>query len=119
MIPRHQPENLAALADHDLGIKGKPACQFGAKLRRPDPPPDHERARRADVDGIEVLQLSDERGWSEGSLTSDVDPSQKNHECHRFLLPALLDDLHPAGGKTDPRASCPPKAPNDPRAAAT
>ena len=84
MIPRHHPDNLAALADHDLGIKGKPACQFGAELRPADWPPDHEGARRADVDGIEVLQLSGERGRSEGPVTADVDPSQKNHECHAF-----------------------------------
>src|SRR5712691_6155990 len=57
-ILRHQPDNLAARADHDLGIKGKPACQFGAELRPGDGPPDHEGARRADVDGIEVLQLN-------------------------------------------------------------
>ena len=91
MILRHQPDNLAALADHDLGIKGKPACQFGAELRPGDWPPDHEGARRADVDGIEVLQLFGERGRSEGPVTADVDPSQKNHECHAF----------PPGGRLD------------------
>ena len=33
MMLRHHPDNLAALADHDLGIKGEPAGQFGAELR--------------------------------------------------------------------------------------
>src|SRR3972149_2604717 len=46
--------------------------------------PDHDRACRADVDGIEVLQVFGERGRSEGPMTADVDPSQKNHECHEF-----------------------------------
>jgi hypothetical protein len=84
MILRHQPDNLATLADHDLGIKGKPAYQFGAELRPGDWPPDHEGARPADADGIEVLQLFGERGRSEGPVTADVDPSQKNHECQVF-----------------------------------
>ena len=86
--PRNDSEisayNLAALADHDLGIKGKTTCQFGAELRLGDWPPDHEGARRADVDGIEVLQLFGEHGRSEVPVTADVDPSQKNHECHAF-----------------------------------
>ena len=82
MILRHQPDNLAALADHDLGIKGKPACQFGAELRPGDRLPDHEGARCADVDGIEVLQLFGERGGPERPVTADVDPSQKNDDCH-------------------------------------
>jgi hypothetical protein len=33
-----------------------------------------------------VLQLFGERGRSEGPVTADVDPSQKNHECHTFPL---------------------------------
>src|SRR6266540_2651312 len=93
MILRHQPDNLAARADHDLGIKGKRACQFGAELRPRDRPPDDEGARRADVDGIEVLQLVDERGRPEGPVTADVDPSQKNHECHAF--PYLARSITP------------------------
>src|SRR6266446_6462939 len=82
MFLRHQPDNLAALTDDDLGIKGKPARQFGPESRPGDWPPDHEGARRADVDGIEVLQLFSQRGRPEGSVAADVDPSQKNHECH-------------------------------------
>jgi len=82
MIPGHQPDNLASRADHDLRIEGKAACQFGAELRLADWPPNHEGPRRADVDGIEMLQLFGEPGRPEGPVTSDVDPSQKNHECH-------------------------------------
>ena len=37
--------------------KGKPACEFGAEVRSRNGRPDHERARRADVEGIEVFQL--------------------------------------------------------------
>ncbi|HEU4505209.1 MAG TPA: hypothetical protein VFR79_10275, partial [Nitrospira sp.] len=85
MILRHQPDNLATLADHDLDIKRKLACQFGAEMFPGDWLPDHEGARRADVDGIEVLQLFGKRGRSEDPVTADVDPPQKNHECHEFL----------------------------------
>ena len=84
MIVRHQPDNLATLADRDRRLKGKPGCQFGAQLRLGDRSPDHEGARCADVDGIEVLQLSRERGGPEGPVATDVDTSQKNHECHEF-----------------------------------
>jgi hypothetical protein len=82
MVLRHQPDNLASLADHDPGIKWKPARQFGAEMRPDHWPPDHERARRADADGIEVLELTGERRRSEGPVTAHVHPSQKNHECH-------------------------------------
>jgi hypothetical protein len=64
MILRHHPDNLAALTDRDLGIKGKPARQFGAELRPGDWLPDHKGARRADVDSIEVFQSFGERGRS-------------------------------------------------------
>jgi hypothetical protein len=33
-----------------------------------------------------VLQLFGERGRSEGPVTSDVDPPQKNDECHEFTF---------------------------------
>src|SRR6266542_4467799 len=67
-----------------MGIEWKTACQFGTELRPGDWPPDHEGARRADVDGIEVPQLFGKHGRSEGPVTADVDPPQKNHECHAF-----------------------------------
>jgi hypothetical protein len=92
MSLRHQPDNLTALADHHLGIKGKPAGKFGAKLGPGDGPTDHEGARRADVDGIEMLQLFGEPGRLEAPVTTDVHPSQKNHECHEFLLLAPLEN---------------------------
>lgn len=53
----YQPEDLAALAGHDLSMKGKPAIQFGVEFRPADTPPHYEGARSANVDGIEVLQL--------------------------------------------------------------
>lgn len=39
---------------------------------------------RKEIYGIEVLQLFGKRGRSEGPVTADVDPPQKNHECHEF-----------------------------------
>src|ERR1043166_7309873 len=47
MIVRDQPDDLAALADHDLGIEGKPAGQFGAELR----PGDRSEERRVGKEG--------------------------------------------------------------------
>jgi hypothetical protein len=86
---------------------GKPACQFGAELRPGDWPPDHEGACRADVDGIEVLQLFGERGRSEGSVTTDFDPSQKSHECHAFPAAGPARKLiHSVGRKLIHRPSC-------------
>jgi hypothetical protein len=73
MTMRHQPENVSAAADHDLGVEGKPSCQLGAQLRLRDRLPDHEGARRADVDDIKVCQFLREHGRPEGSVTADVD----------------------------------------------
>ena len=80
MILRHQPDDLATPADR----RSRPRllrCQFGAELRGGDWP--REGACRTDV-GVEVLQLLDEHGGSEGPVTADVDSSQKNHKCHAF-----------------------------------
>jgi hypothetical protein len=69
------------------------ACvPIGAELGPGDWPPDHEGARRADADGIEVFQLFGERCRPEGPVTADVDSSQKNHECHAFPLVASLEN---------------------------
>ena len=83
MILRHHPENFPAVADHDLGIEGEPARHFLVQSR-PSVPGfrNDECARRADVDRIEACQFLGERGRSEGSVTADVDPSQKNHQYH-------------------------------------
>ena len=95
-IVRHQPDDLATLADHDLGIKRKPACEFKAQLRAADWLPNHKGTRGADVDGIEMLQLFGEDGRSEGSVTADVDTPQKNHECHELPLMAPLRSVERA-----------------------
>ena len=82
MTLRHQPENVPSVADHNLGIKGKPAGQCSAQSRLRHWPPDHKGTRGADVDDIELCQFLGEHGGSEGSVTADVDAPQKNHECH-------------------------------------
>jgi len=81
-VARHQPDDLAPLADHDLGIEGKSAGEFKAQLRAADWLPDDKGTRRADADDVEMLQLFGEGRRSKGSVTSDVDAPQKNHECH-------------------------------------
>jgi len=40
-----------------------------------------------------VLQFFDECGRSEGPVTADVDPSQKNHECHALPLAGAAQKL--------------------------
>ncbi len=80
VISKHQPDEFPALADHDLGVKRKPARQFGAQSRPGYWLPDYEGARRADVDDIEVLQLFGDGGRSEGSVTADINAPQKNDE---------------------------------------
>jgi hypothetical protein len=77
-----QPDDVPTLADHDLGIEGQPPCDLDAQLRRADGLPDHEGARGADVDGIQVLQLSSEGRRSKGPVPADVEASQKDDECH-------------------------------------
>lgn len=95
-ILRHEPDDLAALADHDLAIKGKPACQFLKEFCSLNGTPDHERARRTDVDGIEVFQLFGECRRSEGPVPANVNPFQKNNDCQAlspvgYGLPMMMN----------------------------
>ena len=85
-ILRQQPDNLAALADHDLGVEGKPALDFSPQLGAADGLADDKGARRPDVDRTEVAQLLRQRGRSEGSVTADIEAPQKNDECHQTQL---------------------------------
>jgi hypothetical protein len=93
MIPGHQPDDFPTRANHDLCIKGKPACELGAESRPGDWRPDYEGARRANVDGTEVFQPLGEPGGLKGPVTADVDSSQQNHECHEFLLLASRENV--------------------------
>jgi hypothetical protein len=84
-VVRHQPGNVPAVADRDVGLEWNPACDFIAHVRSAYWLPDHEGTRRADVDGIEVLQLVRKHTWSERPMTADVDASKKNDECQAML----------------------------------
>jgi hypothetical protein len=90
-VVRQQPDDLPALADHDLRIEGKHASEFNAQLCATHPAPDYKGTRRADVHANEGLQLFRQRLRSEGSVPSDVDASQKNHECHELPPPVALN----------------------------
>ena len=79
---RHKPKNVPPPTDNDLSIKREPACEFRPELGWADGPTNNERARCANVDSIEALQLFGEDGWSKGLVTADVDSSQKNDERH-------------------------------------
>ncbi len=92
-IPRYQPGYLTALANNYMSIKRKPACHFGAESRPGDRLADHEGAGRADVDGIEMFQLSGKQSGSEGLVTADVHTSQKNHECHSCIRDSVLRNI--------------------------
>ena len=94
MAGRHQPDDLAPIADDDLGPGGKLRGQLGTKLRPRDRPPNHERSRRADIDDVEVPELFGERGRPEDPVTPDVDASQQDDECHGFS-PSIDDRATP------------------------
>jgi hypothetical protein len=55
VIAQNELRNIAALANNDLGVKRKFACNFSTCLRLSHLAPDHERARSANVNGTEVL----------------------------------------------------------------
>ena len=79
MIVRNQLRNFAALANNDLGVKRKFARNFSTRSRQGHRAPDHERARSANVDSTEMLQLLGQIGRSEDLVAPDVDPSKKNY----------------------------------------
>jgi len=100
-VVRQQPDNFSALANHDFGIEGKPAFDIDKQLRSPDWLPDYKGARRSDVDGIKVLQLLREHSGSKGSVTTDVDTSQKNDECHLSVLLSAQRSASAAGAQRE------------------
>jgi hypothetical protein len=74
-IPRNQARDVAALANSDLGDERKLARQFGARLRLGYSLPQDQRARRADIDGTQVLQRSGELAWPESPMAPDINSS--------------------------------------------
>jgi hypothetical protein len=78
--------NFVALANNDLGNKRKFALYFGACLCPGHSVPNNERARRADIDGTEMLEFFGQFARPEGPVASDVNSSQKNNECHSVRL---------------------------------
>jgi hypothetical protein len=75
-----------ALADYDLGNKRKFALHFCARLCLGHSGPNNERARRADIDGAEMLELFGQFARPKGPVASYVNSSQKNNECHSIRL---------------------------------
>jgi hypothetical protein len=59
----------------------------------------YKRARRANIYDTEALQLFGKKSGSKGSVTADVDSSEKNHEWHEPFLACGVADrasrLHP------------------------
>ena len=82
-VLRHQVENLLALADDYFSIKRKSAHHFRTESRSGNRLPNNKGTRRANVDGIELLELFCENRRSEGLVTADVHASQKDHECQK------------------------------------
>jgi hypothetical protein len=83
---RNQIRNVAALANNDLGDKREFACHFGACLGLGHWLPNDQRARRANIDGTQVLQRFGQLGRSESPVATDVDASQKNNKRHLIRL---------------------------------
>jgi hypothetical protein len=86
MVVRQRPENLPGVTDDDLGLERKPSCDFKAQSRSADWPSDHKGTGRADVDGIEMLQLCGESGRSEASVTANVETAQEHDERHSLIF---------------------------------
>src|SRR5271169_5183244 len=93
MIVRNQLRNFAPLANNDLGVKRKFARNFSTRLRQGHRAPDHERARSANVNGTEVLQLLGQLGRSEGPVAPDIDPSEKDNHCHSLRLAEMAREV--------------------------
>jgi hypothetical protein len=85
-ILRNETRHVAAPANNDLGGKWKFACHCGACLSLSNWSPKDQRARRANIDGAQVLQRFGQLGRPERPVTSDVHPPQKNNECHSIPL---------------------------------
>src|SRR5262245_43371723 len=77
-----QSVDPAARANHDGGFEWQPSCQLNAQSPLRDRLPDDEGTRRADVDGVQMLQLFREPGRPEGSVPANVDAAQKNDVAH-------------------------------------
>lgn len=107
MIPGHQPDYFPVRADHDLCIKGKPVCEFGAELCPGNSLPNNKGAGRANADGIEVLQPLGELGRLKGPVTPDVGSSQQNHECHGYPLDDASGTADTSAVSTAQRLSSP------------
>src|SRR5438552_3332449 len=79
------PRHLAAMADHYRGLGGKALRYLGAQLRAAHGPADDQRARRADIDGVEMLQAFDELGRLKTPVPADVHAPQQHHQRHEPL----------------------------------
>ena len=75
-------DDFHVVADYDLGLEWKPACQLGAQPGAGDSLTKHERPGCADIDRAEMFQLRGERRRPEPSVTTHVDASQKDDERH-------------------------------------
>jgi len=99
--PGNETRNFAALTNDDLGDKRKSACHFSASLRLGHSTAQDQRARRANVDGAQVLERFGQFGRPKASVAPDVNSSQKHNECHSnsalqasAVDPFHLEDLH-------------------------
>jgi hypothetical protein len=76
-------EKLATSADDDFGLEWQSALEFRPKLALANGSANDKGSRRTNVDYVVALQLLGQDGRPDGFVSTDVDPSQENNECHR------------------------------------
>ena len=81
-IGRRVSQNVAAVADHDVGLEGEAPLDLPAKRRPADPLANDEGSGRAEAHSTEAPQLTRESARTECPMPSDVHALEKNDECH-------------------------------------
>jgi len=89
-----QPLDRSPIAHDDLGFEWELSPQFGAEISSRDWPADDERARRADVDDVEIFQLLDELRGSKRSVPANIHAPQQHDKRHNTSL--LVGPRQPA-----------------------
>src|SRR5205085_6821492 len=79
---RLEADEIASVADHDLGLERQLAAQCRAQLRLRAGLANDERPRGAEVHDVEVAQLACESAWAKRPVSTDVDAAKEDDESH-------------------------------------
>ena len=84
-ILRHKPDNVAAMADHDVGIKRKPARHLYAELSPADCFPDHQGAGRTDIHELAGASIARPAASDKGPVPTSLTPLKNTTRAMRLL----------------------------------